>query len=82
MGQKPKHQGTNSTTPVYNLGGPCVRGVKGERVGGRARPPSPALLATSCATQLETLNEVVLKQFDEGTPNGLAVEYRQLPEVT
>lgn len=37
---------------------------------------------TACARQLESLNEVVLTQIAEGSPNGLAVEYRQLPEVS
>ena len=77
-GQKPN----NVTTPVYNLGGPCVRGVKPRKTAGsKPKPPSPQTLVTACAKQLESLNEVALKQIEDGSPNGLAVEYRQLPEV-
>eukprot|EP00903_Cladosiphon_okamuranus_P005729 g5686.t1 len=73
----------NSTMPLqYNLGGPCVRGVKGKKTpGSKPKPPSRETLATACAKQLESLNEVALKQIEGGSPNGLAVEYRQLPEV-
>lgn len=74
---------TNSTLPVYNLGGPCVRGVKGRKDAGTKKPsaPSPQMLVTACAKQLESLNEIALEQIENGSPNGLAVEYRQLPEV-
>lgn len=69
----------NVTSPaVYNFGGPCVRGAKG---GGSRKAPSPESLVTTCARHLETLNEIALTQIVEGSPNGLAVEYRQLPEV-
>ncbi|CAM9123949.1 unnamed protein product [Ectocarpus sp. 12 AP-2014] len=72
-------QERNMTSPaVYNLGGPCVRGAKG---GGSRKSPSPESLVTTCAKHLETLNEIALTQIEEGSPNGLAVEYRQLPEV-
>lgn len=68
--------------PLYNMGGPCVRGIKGKKVAGsKPKPPSPEVLVKACAQQLETLNEVALKQIEDGSPNGLAVEYRQLPEV-
>lgn len=68
--------------PAYNLGGPCVRAVKGTKVpGGKSKPPTPDRLVNACAKQLESLNEVALKQIQGGSPNGLAVEYRQLPEV-
>eukprot|EP00752_Nemacystus_decipiens_P003907 g3584.t1 len=72
---------SNVTTPVYNLGGPCVRGVKPKKTAGKSKAPSPEALVTACAKQLESLNEVALKQIEDGSPNGLAVEYRQLPEV-
>lgn len=69
----------NVTSPAaYNLGGPCVRGAKGK---GSKKAPSPDSLVTTCAKHLETLNEIALTQILEGSPNGLAVEYRQLPEV-
>lgn len=68
--------------PAYNLGGPCVRAVKGTKIpGGKSKPPTPDRLVNACAKQLESLNEVALKQIQGGSPNGLAVEYRQLPEV-
>ena len=49
--------------------------------GGKQRPPSPQVMVDTCAKQLETLNEVALHQIESGSPNGLVVEYRQLPEV-
>lgn len=49
--------------------------------GGKQRPPSPQVLVDGCAKQLETLNEVALQQIESGSPNGVVVEYRQLPEV-
>lgn len=49
--------------------------------GGKQRQPSPQLMVDTCAKQLETLNEVALNQIESGSPNGLVVEYRQLPEV-
>ena len=65
------------------MGGPCVRGLKGraKMPGGKQRPPSPQVMVDTCARQLETLNEVALQQIDGGSLNGVAVEYRQLPEV-
>ncbi|CAM9212422.1 unnamed protein product, partial [Hapterophycus canaliculatus] len=72
----------NVTQAAYNLGGPCVRGIKGQRSPGRKpAPPSGEVLATACAKQLESLNEIALKQIEDGSTNGLVVEYRQLPEV-
>lgn len=48
---------------------------------GRPVLPTSEQLANACAKQLESLNEVVITQIQEGSPNGLVVEYRQLPEV-
>lgn len=50
--------------------------------GSKARkPPRPEELVYGCAKQLESLNQVALDQIRGGSPNGLVVEYRQLPEV-
>lgn len=81
QGQRPATN--NVTQPAYNLGGPCVRGIKGQKSPGKKpMPPSGEVLATACAKQLESLNEIALKQIEGGSTNGLVVEYRQLPEVS
>lgn len=74
-------KGKNETTPpngVYNMGGPCVRTLVRRQ---EDRIPPAEEMATECAKQLESLNQMALDQIRDGSPNGLVVEYRQLPEV-
>lgn len=79
-----KREGNETTIPAdgkYNLGGPCVRGVTKPGSGRIRKVPQPEELVNGCAKQLESLNQVALDQIRDGSPNGLVVEYRQLPEV-
>lgn len=65
------------------MGGPCVRAIaKHKRGASKSRRASPKALVNECSKQLESLNEIALNQIKDGSPNGIVVEYRQLPEVS
>ncbi|CAM9374267.1 unnamed protein product [Choristocarpus tenellus] len=69
----------------YNMAGPCLRGLKDRGpIGNRSQTKevsSPREVAHYCAKHLQSLNVLALHQIQGGSPNGLVVEYSQLPEA-
>lgn len=59
-----------------------MRAIAKHKRGVDKKEPHSELLVSECARQLETLNEAALHQIRNGSPNGLVVDYRQLPEVS